>query len=194
MATRRTAPTIHTLDRALQETQRELQALRAQLNPQATSPPRQGPRGSGRRFASSGRGRLQARAAIRQQDFLEQQSSNRYVISCVERLEITEAFWYPDDDQALPAVGYSFIRIYEHDPACGQLVTDGRLLGEIEGRPKTVGEQATGPLCRGACYRFRLEEQAIAEKCTVVALDTEATLAVAQWPPGSIIICYRWLD
>jgi len=194
MTPRRTAPTIHTIDRALQETQRELKALAAQLNPQSVSPPRQGPRGSGRRFVSSGRGLLQARAAIRQLDFQEQQSSNRYIISCVQRLEVTEAYWYPDADQGLPANGYSFIRIYEHDPLCGRLVTEGRLLGEIEGRPKTVGEQATGPLCRGACYRFRLEEQAIAEKCTVVALDTEATLAAAQWPPGSIIICYRWLS
>jgi hypothetical protein len=191
---RRDEPTLFTLDRSVQQVQRDLESLRYQLNGKSISPSRQGPRGSGKLFASTGRGRLQARAAMRTSDFLEAQSSNRYVISAVEPLELTEAFWFPDATQALPVTGYSFIRIYEHDPLSGKLVTEGRLLGDLEGKPKTAGEQATGPLRRGACYRFRLQENTDVAKCNVVALDSEATIAVAQWPPGSVILCYRWLS
>jgi hypothetical protein len=139
---RRDEPTLFTLDRSVQQVQRDLESLRYQLNGKSISPSRQGPRGSGKLFASTGRGRLQARAAMRTSDFLEAQSSNRYVISAVEPLELTEAFWFPDATQALPVTGYSFIRIYEHDPLSGKLVTEGRLLGDLEGKPKTAGEQA----------------------------------------------------
>jgi hypothetical protein len=194
MAPRRAAPTVHTLDRALQETQRELASLRLQLSPQATSPPRQGPLGSGKRFGF-GRGLEQLRHEINNEDFRPAIAHDHYLLIAVKKVEITEAYWVPDDDWTTSALNYSYIRLQEHLASRDyRNSTEAKQLGYISGQPKTAGEWATGSLRKGYPYRFRLEEQPITEPRSLVVCDTRASTNVNLWPTGYIIVCYRWLD
>lgn len=195
MTIRRTAPTVHTLDRALQETQRELVSLRAQLGPQAVSTPRQGPRGSGRRFSRSGRGLEQLRHEVSTDDFRPALAHDHYLLIAVKRIEVTEAYWVPDEDWTTSALNYSYVRLQEHLASKGyRNSSDARQLGYISGEPKTTGEWATGSLRKGYPYPFRLEEEPITKLRSLVVADTRASTNVNLWPTGYIIVCYRWLD
>ncbi len=193
MTARRTAPTIHTLDRALRDVQRELAALRQQSNPQSTAAPRQGPRGSGKVFAPTGRGPEQVVHEIRTTDYRPARDHDHFLIYAAKRLELTEAWMFPTED--FTAVNnYSSIRILDHEPNIGQDPADGRLLGYISGERKTAGPWATGDLRHDGSYAYLLEENTTVEKGHAVLLDTVSSAPSGRWPEAYMILCWRWLD
>lgn len=191
---RRAAPDIHTPNRALLELQDELKSLRTQLSELSTAPARQDSRGLGRRFAQTGRGSYQHPHEIRDTDFLVNQAHDHTLIKAVRPLELTEAYWYPDEDFPVPVLGYSFIRLHEHVPGNGKLPTDGRELGYISGEPKTAGPWATGDLVLGNEYQLQLSSQPRVPKGAVVVVDSETTSAGARWPTGHLLLVWRYTD
>lgn len=191
---RRAAPDIHTPNRALLELQDELKSLRTQLSQLSTAPTRQDARGLGRRFAQTGRGSYQLSHEIDSDDFLVNLTHDHTLLKAVRPIELTEAFWYPDENFSVPVLGYSFIRVHEHFPGNGKAPTDGRELGYISGEAKTAGPWATGDLVLGYEYQLQLSSQPRVAKGAVVVVDSETTSAGARWPTGYLLLVWRYTD
>lgn len=191
MESRRSQPDIHTMDRALQQMQRELESLRLQLSERSTSGTRQQRRGDNLGgFARTARGLRQISIRVLNGDFLGLNGVH-YAMRSVRPVEITEAWWYPHDDKALSPLGYSFIRIYEHTDGADPF--GGRTLGYIAGRAKTFGAFATGPIALGSAYPFDLEPETKIPAGRTVVARSNSTSPAAAWPDGDVILMWRWL-
>lgn len=185
---------LHTGDRALIELQREVESLKQQLSERSTSETRQQYRGDNRGgFSEAARGLEQTHHELSTEDFFVVSTHDHYVIYAVQPLELTEAYWVPDDDYTNGDADYSFIRIHDHAPPYDKAPTEGRELGYISGQTRTFGEWATGDLKRGMRYRFLMAKNPRVAKGSIVTLDSEVTKVSARWPEGYVIVCWRWL-
>jgi hypothetical protein len=187
MEARRSQPDLHTMDRALQQMQQELASLRAQLSERSTSETRQRYPGDNRGgFAETERGPLQADHELTSQDFRPAIALPHTIVRAVKPLEITEAWWYPAESWTANATNYSWIELRSRN-------MEGRRLGYISGQPKTAGPYATGDLIAGSEYKLDLVAQPRLVAGQSVTLVTRAQTNPGVWPPGAVIVCWRWL-
>lgn len=194
MESRRAQPDIFTLDRSVLALQEEFESLRQQLSERSTAPTRQRGRGDSRGgFARTGRGLYQMSHEVDSTDFWILDEHDHHVIYATRPLELTEAYWVPEDDYENGDVNYSYIHIHDHQPPYDKTPIQGPILGRINGQSKGTTPWSTGDLLRGVPYRFVLSEQPRVKQGSIVTLDTEVTQPSGRWPTGYVMILWRYL-
>jgi len=179
--------TLQSPDRALRELQEKVLSLELQLSGRSTSETRQQYRGDNRGgFARTGRGLEQTAHELITSDFRPALAKPHVIAEAVQALEITEAYWYPAEAWTADATNYSWI-------ALRLRTATGRRLGYISGQPKAVGPWATGSLVVGEKYRFDLASQPRLSAGQSLVLISTAQTNPGVWPPGTVIVCWRWL-